>query len=477
MTGQGTVVWRQITRDRRDEFVAKGHRQRHFFPHAAYFLPRCGPDGYKLAVRMCGERDPRRMWELVLYADDSMLAEFPRELFFDDDLVWHRQQFGLPGQIATADVVLAGRDVWSMAHVADLVQRIGRRREHKTRIEKLFRGWHDMLLNALLAFAVEHGAERVHVPTPPLALANTDQAREKGPELFERLYDRDVNRLFQTTRVDGWWVIDVTGNQDRLVVPSVRSRELPRARTVCICHDIERGLGHAGVDENLAGLADSTWRRSLTEMLAVEREAGLSATYSVVGSLLPEVREEIEAGGHCIAFHSFDHSLDGRLRLPDRLYQFIEGPRGRKLARFSRSLDQLSLCRELDYRIKGYRPPQSRITRELGDERLLFHNFEWLASSVSSLGTESPVLRDRLVRIPVHLDDFDLYRGRFDFEAWQAEALDQLVRHDLAVVSLHDCYGQHWLPRYRQFLGHVLDLAEPRTLDDVAAEVTLAASC
>ena len=40
----------------------------------------------------------------------------------------------------------------------------------------------------------------------------------------------------------------------------------------------------------------------------------------------------------------------------------------------------------IDYRIKGYRPAQSRITAELTDANLAFHNFEWLASSRYSLG-------------------------------------------------------------------------------------------
>ena len=46
---------------------------------------------------------------------------------------------------------------------------------------------------------------------------------------------------------------------------------------------------------------------------------------------------------------------------------------------------QLPRCREVDYRIKGYRPPRSQITPELSDRNLLFHNFEWLASMMAEL--------------------------------------------------------------------------------------------
>ena len=49
------------------------------------------------------------MRELVLYATGRHLDGLPPELFFDDDIVWHQRQLGLPGQIATADVVVSGQ--------------------------------------------------------------------------------------------------------------------------------------------------------------------------------------------------------------------------------------------------------------------------------------------------------------------------------------------------------------------------------
>ncbi len=68
----------------------------------------------------------------------------------------------------------------------------------------------------------------------------------------------------------------------------------------------------------------------------------MSVTYNVVGTLLDGVRDRIEAGGHAVAFHSFDHG-DG--------------------------LDQLHRCREVDYRLKGYRLPRSQPTPETTDTR------------------------------------------------------------------------------------------------------------
>ena len=203
MTRENRIRWRVIAADRGPEFFAKGHRQRSFFPHRVAFLPRPGPDGYKLAERMCGWHDRSSLWEVVLFADDAMLAEFPLDLFFDDELLWHRQHFGRPGQVACANVFVAIKEMWSMSHFSDLVQRIGRRREHKTRIERRFKGWHDMLLNALLALAVDRGVRRLRIPTSSLQIKHTDPRRSVRPELFERVYDRSVNPLFEATHAGG----------------------------------------------------------------------------------------------------------------------------------------------------------------------------------------------------------------------------------------------------------------------------------
>jgi hypothetical protein len=431
-----------------DELVARGHRRRSVFPHRFLCLAKAGPDGYKLAERMVGHAATDRLRELVLYADPSLLDEFPPELFLDDDLVWHQQHFGLPGQIATANVVLDGPVLWSMVHVADIVQRIGRRRDHKTRIETLFSGWPDMLLNAVLALAVEHGICRVMLPTAELARTHTDPKRTVGDELFERVYDRAVLRLFQPERIGDWWAVDIPAHADRVVQPDLRVEPIRLGETICVCHDIEAGLGHVGVDEELVQLADRDWRANVAAMLAAERDAGVRATYNVVGSLLPEVRPEIAAGGHCLAFHSFDHG-DG---------------------------DQLARCRDIDYRLKGYRPPRSRLTSELRVDSLLFHNFEWLASSFWSLGTAEPTLRDGLVRLPVHVDDFPLYDGGIEYAAWQTDVLARIAEHRWTVLSLHDCYAHLWRDGYARFLDRIARLGQLRTLDEVAAAVTLAAS-
>jgi hypothetical protein len=349
--------------------------------------------------------------------------------------------------VATVNLVLRDRDLYTMVHISDLVQRVSRRREHKTRVENRFEGWNHMLLNAVMGFALEHRVERVHTPTADLAMRNTDPARSVQREMFERIYDRNVARL--SPRPNGeWWTISVEEARARIVEPERRQEEVPDGRAICLCHDLERGLGHVGVDPELAAQADEAGESVLREMLAVEQREDCLATYSVVGMLLDEVRGDVEGPGHCVAFHSYDHQVDG-------------------------ASPQLSKCRQIDYRVKGYRPPQSRITPELSDANLCLHNFEWLASSARSLGAERPRMENRLVKVPILVDDFDLYRG-MPYPDWESRVIDVLQRHEFGSVSLHDCYAHYWLPNYPRFLERIRELGPLRTADEVAADVTFA---
>jgi hypothetical protein len=456
MAEPSTARYRAITAQRRDEAVRRGYHLRHFFPHRFYYLPKCGPDGFTLAQRMCGTNDPASCWEIVLYADRSVIEEFPAELFFDDDLVWHQQQFGRIGQVASVDLVVDGTDLYTMAHVSDLVQRIARRQEYRTRIEKRFRGWHHMLLNSIGNFALEQGVSRIYSPTAAFALVHTDRARTVQPPLYERIYDADVHKRFPgAQRAGHWWTIDVKDIADRVLMAECCTEPLPDEKTICICHDIERGLGHVGIDPDFVAIADRISPANLEAMLAVERAANVRATYNVVGVLLNEVRPRIAADGHCIAFHSFDHQID-------------DTGAGDPL--------QLRRCRTVDYRVKGYRAPRSRITAELTDANLCLRNFEWLASSPKSLGTVRPTMQNRLVRVPILFDDFALFRGRVSYVEWERTALEQIERNHFVAFGLHDCYAPHWLPHYPDFLRRVSGLGTLRTVDAVAFDVILRSS-
>jgi hypothetical protein len=445
--GDSSVFW-AIAAERADDYVAKGYKRRNFFPHRTYFLPKCGPDGYMLAKRMTGNDDPSAMWELVLYADPAMLTEFPQDLFFDDDLIWHRQHFGRPGQVASASLVIDGTTLYSITHVSDLVQRISRRREYKTRIEQRFGGWRHMLLNAVFVFAQQHGVQRIHTATADLARRHTDTSRLPGIGLFERIYDQPVSEVVPARRDGDWWVIESNDARDRVLMPQGRTETIGHKKTVCICHDIERGMGHIEIDPVFAKRAEQESIGALAEMREIEADLGVRSTYCVVGSLMPELRDGLESDGHALAFHSFDHRADND--------------------------DQLRRCREVDYRIKGYRPPRSKMTGELADGRhLLYRNFEWLASGWRSLGTDIPRMRAGLVRVPLIHDDFPLHTLSMSYDEWERVALGYVRDSDFVGIGLHDCYAPHWLPRYRHFLEQVGEMAELRTADEVAAEVTL----
>lgn len=497
-TDSGMSFFREISAARKDEFFHKGYKNRYFFPHNIYYLPKCGPDGFQLAQQMCGINEPNKLWEIVLYCCDSLIEPFPEELFFDDNIVWHQQQFGKVGQVATANLAIDGDKLYSYIHGSDIVQRISRRREYKTQIEKRFKGWHHMLLNSILNFATENGFQYLYLPTSDLAIKYTDHKRRPkfNRTMFDRIYDRDVKMHFKTEVRDGWWVIDVNENRDKLVIPEVRQEviEIPK-KTICLFHDLERGLGHIDIDPNLVEFANQNASDTLDKMLEIEQEMGVKATYNVVGSFLNEVREKIEGHGHCIAFHSYDHQIDSgrQVRQPSRLsdvaYQVS------RLSRLSRITSriinkirrnpskpppkivrQLEECRRVDYRIKGYRPPQSKITPELNDKNLCHHNFEWLASHRNTLAVKSPELQNRIVKIPVLFDDYGMYKRHKEYEIWEQKAIEMIKQNDFVAFGLHDCYAHYWLPHYRGFLEKIRALGEFKTFNEVANTVFLAST-
>jgi hypothetical protein len=437
--------FRQFTGKRINEFHEKGYQKRFFFPHKTYFIQKGGPDGLKMAQRMCGVDDPGKLWEIVLYAEKQLVDEFPEDLFFDDDIIWHQQQFGRAGQIATANLVIKQNEVFGMNYLSDLVQRISRRREYKTRIENKFKGWHHLLLNCIMNFALENDFKKFYSPTADLVIAHTDPSRQVQRELFDRVYDRAVLKHFQAEKKDGWWIIDVIKNKGSVISAEKKEEIIELGKTICVCHDIERGWGHRDIDPEFAESADKSSLRSLDEMLAVEKEMEIKATYLVAGVFLDEIREKIEKNGHCTAFHSYDH----------------------------KNVGQLERCRKVDYRIKGFRAPRSIISSELSDENLSFHNFEWFASSSRAFKTRIPKIQNGIVKLPILFDDFSLHQGKVKYEEWEKTAIDMIKQNYFTAFSLHDCYADHWLPYYHAFLKKIRRLGELKTMNDAASEIIL----
>jgi hypothetical protein len=280
-------------------------------------------------------------------------------------------------------------------------------------------------------------------------LRPTDPKRNPGRELFERIYDRNVNSLFHTRKDGNWWKLDLDENRNKIVLPEIRSEENSISKIICICHDVEKGFGHTDVDPEFADFAHTTAADNLAAILAVERDSGVKATYNVLGRMFQEVEQQIRTDGHCIAFHSFDHGFD-----ESEPHQLIE-------------------CRKIDYRIKGYRPPQSKITKGLSDSHLAFHNFEWLASSTFSLGFSQPQASNRIVKIPIFFDDFHLYRGTQTYQDWEGFALKTIQENDFVAFSLHDCYAKFWLSNYQTFLEKIVNMAELKTMNQIASDVFL----
>ena len=84
------------------------------------------------------------------------------------------------------------------------------------------------------------------------------------------------------------------------------------------------------------------------------------------------------------------------------------------------------------------------------------------------------MLRGRVAKLPILFDDFALYAEEKAYDVWERETLAALERRDLVVFSTHDCYAHLWLPRYRELLAKLRDLATFETLDELAARTTLA---
>jgi len=301
-----------------------------------------------------------------------------------------------------------------------------------------------MIFNSVVNFALETGVHTIYSPSADLVMAHTDLARHPQRELFDRVYDRGWRKQFTAKKQGGWWVMDVAENKARVVQGKQETELVEDEKTICICHDIERGLGHLDADPPWAAHAHRNAPRMLEQMLEIEATAEVKSTYNIVGTLFKAVRDQIEAADHCIAFHSFDHNLENW---------------------------QLRRCRRVDSRIKGYRTPQSRITPELNDRNLCQTNFDWLASSIPSLRLNAPVMQNRIVKIPIADDDFDLYKRKIEYPDWEDRLLKGIAQRKFTALGLHDCYGEFWLPRYKELLTKIKDLGRLQTLNTVSDRI------
>jgi hypothetical protein len=82
-------------------------------------------------------------------------------------------------------------------------------------------------------------------------------------------------------------------------------------------------------------------------------------------------------------------------------------------------------------------------------------------------------MENSVVKIPVLFDDFPLYKDHMSYPEWEARALERVAQNRFVAFGMHDCYAGFWLPGYRAFLEKLKLLGTLKTLNQVAAEVTL----
>jgi hypothetical protein len=420
-------------------FLEKGFAAREYFPHRVAAVPKQYPDTLllledrgmsRLELLAC------RFCQLNLYSDH--LAGFPDELFTDGVVNWHNQQLGEKGLIAAAGLCIQDCSLIVSVMQSDLCQQLFRqpslKQECKTQVEKRFGAWYKFLFNAILDFAVESRIATIYSPTGASILRATRKC--VYPELFRRIYDFP-GEFYCASRVARgaaeYWEVPVQANAARAVpLTSVTGAEPAIESLICIFHDIEEN-----VDTDICA---EDCRRNLSAMLSIEKSFGVAATYDIVGALFAQKKEEIcAAGGHCLAFHSYDHVLENE--------------------------HQLRRCRQIDLRVRGYRPLRSRLTPALTDYSLSYYNFEWLASSTRGLsragrnigtpGTTGCRLQNGMVKIPILTDDRAMATGQMNYPEWRQRLLTKAADKTLLSFGLHDCYAGCWIDCYPELLETV----------------------
>lgn len=431
------------------EFVKAGIPARNWFDHYVVTIAKQYPDtflylGWRKAPRRATEATAFR--QINLYATE--LGGLPDELFTDKSVNWHQQQMGLKGLIASAGLYLDGvDDAFVMFLQSDLCQQLFRhaelRAQCRTQVDSRFGHWYQLLLNAVLDFCVDRGVKVLYSPTCGTILHFN--VKSVQAQLFSRVYDDAPRRFNCDLCIAGgaeYWRIPIADNLARIARHSRKAPvNAPPPSGVCIFHDIEED-----VDTDVSKGDCNRW---FLDLLRMEREASVPATYSILGSLFKDKMPHLMAHGvRSLAFHSYDHNAHGTSQLP-RL-------------------------RKVDLQVRGYRPPQSRITSEITDYGLSFYNFEWLLSSARSLCSPHVHLENGIVKIPVHLDDYLLHTGRLTLEQWD-EALFQLLdRVPLVVIGLHDCYASKWINSYDKLLERLQSRRRFLTCDQIADAAFLA---
>lgn len=494
---QQVLRYHEITAERKPEFIARGYKGRYFFPHRAVYLPKPLSDQAAIAKRSWGIDEPEALCSVALYASEELIERFPRDLFFDHEVMLHDEHMGRPGLVATAHLYRDGDKLYTDEHQSDLVQRIAARREHKSQVEKRFGSWHHMLLNSILHYAAMEGFTELHVATAQ-AVLGSHLNREVDPRLFERLYDRDIQLHFNPQRRGRSWVIDVAAHRDKLVELTPASEPLASPeRTVCIFHDVASGLP--------GGRQQTT--RLVGQMLEIEQDQGVESTYNLAGCLIDDCFESIRDAGHATGFHSFHHRAyryhphpaDNEavlMRAITAVYRRLDYTVRRRLSLspgrpqaasvIRRSIvnrlrgvlgikpvmDPLFLCREHQFYVKGYRPTPQDLAAGQNDLHLFERACEWVLKASAQDGAMPLKQNSGLIHVPI-ASEFSGDALQQPFEQWQGGALELAHAAPFTVLGLHAVNANDWLEHYPAFLQQLKGSAELQTVQQAVDQFYL----
>ena len=420
-----------------------GLARRTIFPHKVIAIQKPYPDAKVLLERRGLRRQDLEHGEFIqLNLYTTNLYGLPEELFVQPEINWHRQQLGQIGLIAAAGLWILDSIATITTLQSDLCQQLYRHSELKrlckTQVDTHFKYWYAILFNAILNFCFDLKIATIHSPTGEQVVSNTRKAIE--PSLFHRIYDYPNKAYFCRKVWVGparYWEVPVHANVGRVARLSESKGSCYPGGTIeqiCVFHDVEENID---TKISSAECADNVGR-----ILQIEQCFGLNATYNILGTLFSRKIDQVRASNakHSIGFHSFNHNLT--------------------------DLTQLQECRRVDLRVRGYRPAQSRITSELSDYNLTRFNFEWFACGARSLGHTGCKLENGIAKIPIHLDDYPLFRGK-PYEQWENELLSHARANPVFSFGLHDCYAGRWLARYRDLLSKLADIKSFATADEI----------
>jgi hypothetical protein len=422
-----------------------------WFAHKAICIAKQYPDTY-LNLRQRGipvsGLKTGSFRQINLYLMDSL--GLPAEVFADPDLNWHGQQCGLGGLIAAAGIWLPDRLQAVITILESHVsQQISRPRYLTGHIASRFGRWPRILLNAILDWSASRGIEAVYCPMSSTVLRGISEDVEPGT--YSRIYN-DCSQWLRCSQVSfrgsDYWRIAIRENEGRIVpLSSEPASNLPEAAGVCLFHDVEENLGAEG--DGAPGIAADACHAHFLESTAMERRLLVPLTLSIPAILYKKKVDSISAKAiTCTAFHSYNHVI------PES--------------------GQLSRSRTVDPRVKGYRPPQSRITAEVTDFTLSYFNFEWLLSSGPSLRSKVVHLSQGIVRIPVDMDDYPMAIGLKSYAQWRDAIFRLIDTQPLVVIGTHDCYANAWIGDYERFLTDLQKRSRFVTCTDIANAVFLA---